>query len=171
MEKMETFLKEVGPYIVLILAVIMIKLYVVTPIKVNGTSMDSTLKNGDFMILNKLVYHFSNIKRFDIVVIKTPRETIIKRIIGLPGDTIEYKNSKLYVNGKVVKEEFIKEKTEDFNISELGYSKVPEDTYFVLGDNRDNSIDSRFLGFMRKDMILGRAKFTFFPFTRIGNKK
>jgi len=104
MRRAKEVIKEFWIYIVLIILIILIKAYIVTPVKVNGTSMIDTLHDSDIMILNKLTYRFNDIKRFDIVVIDDKEELIIKRVIGLPGEYIEYKNNKLYVNGKYIKE-------------------------------------------------------------------
>lgn len=163
--------KDYGLYVILLIAIILLKIFVVSFIVVNGTSMMDTLKNKDIMVLNKISYRFNEIKRFDIVVIKEKDEYIIKRIIGLPGEKIEYKDNKLYVNGKYIKEEFTHKKTDDFSIEELGTSKVNEGEYFVLGDNRGNSVDSRMIGFIPKKNILGKTSLTIFPFNRIGTKK
>ena len=164
-EKFKTLL----PYIIIIIAVLFIKAFIVTPIKVNGESMYPTLEESDIMILNKTAYYFNEPKRFDIVVVDMPDEYLIKRIIGLPGEHIEYKNNTLYVNGKVVKENFEHGKTADFNVEELGSTTVPEGSYLVLGDNRENSLDSRELGFMKEEQLLGRTSLIILPFSRIGS--
>ena len=164
-------LKELLPYIIIIFVVIFIKAFIVTPIKVNGESMMPTLHEKDIMILNKTAYYFNDPKRFDIVVIDLPDEYIIKRVIGLPEEEIEYKDNKLYVNGKVVKENIRNLQTKDFNIESLGSVKVPKDSYLVLGDNRNNSYDSRELGFIPKDKIIGKTSLTILPISRFGNKK
>ena len=164
-EKIKPFL----PYIIIIVVVLFIKAFIVTPIKVNGESMHPTLEEGDIMILNKTAYYFNEPKRFDIVVVDMPDEYLIKRVIGLPGEHIEYKDNTLYVNGKKVKENFKHGKTEDFNIKELGSDIVPEDSYLVMGDNRENSLDSRELGFMKIDQLLGRTSLIILPFNRIGS--
>ncbi len=164
-------LKELLPYIIIIFVVIFIKAFIVTPIKVNGESMMPTLHEKDIMLLNKTAYYFNDPKRFDIVVIDLPDEYIIKRVIGLPEEEIEYKDNKLYVNGKVVKENIKNLQTKDFNIESLGSVKVPKDSYLVLGDNRNNSYDSRELGFIPKDKIIGKTSLTILPISRFGNKK
>ncbi len=164
-------LKELLPYIIIIFVVIFIKAFIVTPIKVNGESMMPTLHEKDIMLLNKTAYYFNDPKRFDIVVIDLPDEYIIKRVIGLPEEEIEYKDNKLYVNGKVVKENIRNLQTKDFNIESLGSVKVPKDSYLVLGDNRNNSYDSRELGFIPKDKIIGKTSLTILPISRFGNKK
>ncbi len=167
---MKKYIKEIIPYIIVIILVLLIKTYLVSPIRVNGSSMHPTLKDGDIMILNKIHYLLTDIQRFDIVVIKTENSPIIKRIIGLPGDKIEYKNNELYVNNKKVIEEFLHTEIEDYNIEELGKVTVPKNNYFVLGDNRKNSMDSRFYGFIEKKNIQGRAKTIILPLKRFGNK-
>lgn len=163
--------KELIIYGSIILAVILIRTFIVTPVRVNGTSMYSTLKNGEIMILNKLDYKFNDIKRFDIVVVKTSDNKIIKRVIGLPGETLKYENNTLYIDGAEVKEPYLKEKTEDFNINELGYKKIPSDCYFVMGDNRNNSKDSRIIGCVNKKQIQGSTKLVLFPFKSMGIRK
>ena len=169
--KKKNWVKELLPYIIILILVIIIKQFVITPVMVDGTSMYPTLEDGDIMILNRLKYKFSDIKRFDIVVIHDHNTYIITRVIGLPGDKVEYINDKLYINGKKVKEKFSHALTEDYNIGSLGKTKVPKNQYFVVGDNRINSLDSRTIGFIPKDEILGHTSLTIIPFSRFGNKK
>ena len=164
-KKWKKFLKEYVPYLVVIILVILVKKFVVSPIKVNGESMMNTLHDGDIMILNIIGYRMDDLKRFDIVVVNTKREYIIKRVIGLPGETIEYRDNQLYVNGKKVKDSYASQETEDFKVT------VKKGHYFVLGDNRTNSLDSRYFGMFSKKDILGKTKLTIFPFNRVGNKK
>ena len=165
MGNIKNFLKEIIPYVVIIVVVILIKTYIFTPVIVNGDSMLNTLYDKDIMILNKIDIRLNGIDRFDIVVIQTAKTKIIKRVIGLPGETIEYKDNQLYVNGKKVKDEYGSDTTYDFD--EI---KIPDNMYFVLGDNRTDSVDSRILGPIAKDDILGHATFTIFPFNRFGSK-
>ena len=162
--KFQKFLKEYLPYVIIIILVLLMKKFIISPIKVNGESMMTTLHDGDVMILNIIGYRFSDIKRFDIVVVDEGNEYIIKRIIGLPSEKIEYKNNELYVNGKKVADNYGNGSTEDFSII------VPKNSYFVLGDNRNNSLDSRYFGSFSKEKILGKAKLTLFPFNRMGYK-
>ncbi len=164
-EKDGVSIKEIITYIVIIVIVILIKTYVVTPILVSGNSMDETLLNKDVLLLNKMAYYFNDIKRFDIVIVDNETDYIIKRVIGLPGEKIEFKDNKLYVDGKFVKENFYHDETDDFE------EVVPKGKYFVLGDNRDVSIDSRMLGSFPKNKILGRARLIIFPFNRFGKVK
>lgn len=171
---MKKFIKEVLPYIVIIIIVLLIKKFLFSPIRVIGPSMNHTLLDGDIMILDKISYRFNDIERFDIVVIKTNKTKIIKRVIGLPGDKIEYKDNKLCINGEYVKEDFLDKntKTYDFTLYDLtGYETIPEGYYFVMGDNREESSDSRIIGLISKKNIEGHAKYTIFPFRRFGSKK
>ena len=123
------------------------------------------------MILNKASYSFEKIKRFDIVVVSLENEKIIKRIIGLPGETVKYENNILYINNKRVEENFDHKRTEDFKTGELGIKKIPNDMYLVVGDNRTNSLDSRTIGYISKDRIVGKTSLTIFPLNRLGIKK
>lgn len=160
------YVKEIVPYILIIILVLLFKRFVVSPVNVIGTSMYDTLYDGDIMILNETAYYFNDIKRFDIVVVKAKDELIIKRVIGLPGEKIKYEKGKLYINGKYVKENFTHDGTDDFAEIEIGKNK-----YFVMGDNRDNSMDSRYFGAFDKKYIRGKTNLTVFPFKRFGNKK
>ena len=164
-DKTIKIVKEFLPYVIIIILVLLIKQFVFTNVMVHGDSMYPTLKNKDIMILNKISMKTSKIKRFDIVVIDAMDEKIIKRVIGLPGETVEYKDGKLYINDKVMKDEYAKSTTNDFEKVTLG-----KDEYFVLGDNRTVSIDSRRLGPIPKSDILGKAKLVIFPFNRFGIK-
>lgn len=181
----DTFL-DYMPYIIIIIFVVIIRTFIATPVKVNGPSMSPTLQNGDTMILYKLTKHIRGIKRFDIVVLKSDSGKLIKRVIGLPGDTIKYEivdnldgSSKgvLYVNGEETEEEFLSDvakiKTCTFTndiCSENGFT-VPEGEYYVMGDNRGNSKDSRMIGSIKKSDIMGTTNLIIFPFSRIGKAK
>lgn len=165
MDKMKSIIKEYAPYVITIILVLLVKKFVVSPIKVNGTSMMTTLHDGDIMILNIIGYRFEKINRFDIVVVDEGNEYLIKRVIGLPGEEIEYKDNQLYVNGKKIKENYGSQETEDFKV------KVKKNSYFVLGDNRTNSLDSRHFGAFQKNRIIGKTSLIIFPFNRFGEKK
>ncbi|EOL44471.1 signal peptidase I [Enterococcus caccae ATCC BAA-1240] len=156
----------------------LLRQFVFTPVVVKGHSMDPTLADGERVIALKN----TEIKRFDIVTFPAPDEpkkSYIKRVIGLPGDTVEYKGDVLYINGKEVKEPYLDEfKSEvtdgspltlDFTLSEVtGEKKVPEGEYFVMGDNRRNSKDGRMIGFINKKDISGDVKFVLWPLNRFG---
>jgi len=162
---MKNFIKELIPYVIIIVVVVLIRMFIVTPVQVDGNSMYPTLKDNEILLLKKYDQKY---KRFDIVVLNYNNSKLIKRIIGLPGEHIEYKDNKLYVNGKYVKERFKRNtETSDFEIDK----KIPEGYYFVMGDNRDNSTDSRMIGFISKNDLEGVSDIALFPFDRFGSVK
>lgn len=166
-------IKEISIYLLIIVMVILIRTFIITPVRVNGTSMDPTLKNGEIMILNKIKYNKNDIKRFDIVVVKMDKELLIKRVIGLPNEEVKYIDNKLYINNEYVEETFLNEDvyTTNFSLRDINLEKIPENCYLVLGDNREVSLDSRTFGCFSKDKILGSANLVLFPFTKLGYKK
>ncbi|OTP12133.1 signal peptidase I [Enterococcus sp. 10A9_DIV0425] len=149
--------------------------FLLIPVPVEGNSMENVLSQGDMVVMEK----FSTIKRFDVVVFQLTDGTIyIKRVIGLPGEAVSYENDQLTVDGKQVMEPYLKRNirsdhksapyTTDFTLEELtGDSKLPADSYFVLGDNRRISKDSRSFGTIPRDAILGKARFVYYPFDQI----
>ena len=168
----------IGSFIVAFIIVGGVYFFLGRPFTVSGASMYPTLHNGDRMVLSKV----GDIHRFDVVILKAPDENVeyIKRVIGMPGDTVEMKSGVLYINGKKVDQPFINTEAlakqtvfiDDFTLESLtGESKVPEGKYFVLGDNRGVSKDSRMIGFIDRSAIEGKAVFTIWPFGRIGGQK
>ncbi len=160
-------LKSLVPYFVIILIIILFKSFIITPVKVVGNSMIPTLDDGNIMLLDIISFKLKGADRFDIVVINQGKELIIKRVIGLPGDSIEYKDSQLYVNGKEVEDPFVTSYgfTQDLSV------KVPKDHYYVLGDNRHNSNDSRTYGPFHKSQIIGKTDLVLYPFNEFGLRK
>ncbi len=154
-------IKEVIPYIVIVVVVVLIRTFIITPVRVDGDSMKNTLKNGDILLLYKL----SSINRFDIIVLDEEKdnEKIIKRVIGMPGETIAIKKGKIYINDKVIDDEYAYGETSDYNNVTLR-----DNEYFILGDNRLISKDSRYFGPIKENEIKGKIVFRLFPFTKIG---
>lgn len=154
-------IKEVIPYVVIVVVVVLIRTFIITPVRVDGDSMKNTLKNGDILLLYKL----SSIDRFDIIVLDEEKdnEKIIKRVIGLPGETVAIKKGKIYINDKVIDDEYAYGQTSDYNKVTLR-----DDEYFILGDNRLISKDSRYFGPIKDNEIKGKIVFRLFPFTKIG---
>lgn len=170
------WIKALG--IAAILAIV-IRLFLFSPVIVDGPSMLPTLKDGDFLIVNKINYTIGDPERFDVVVFHaTESKDYIKRVIGLPGEHVSYKEDTLYINGEPLQESFIKKEadqtedtyTYDFSLEDLPgeLNKIPKDHVLVLGDNRKNSTDSRRLGVIHEDQLVGEAQFTLWPLDRIG---
>lgn len=163
--------KELIPYAIIILVVVLIRTFIMTPVRVNGESMSNYLEEGDILILNKMDKTY---ERFDIVVVNVNGTKIIKRIIGMPGETIAYKDCQLYINEKAV-DDYVKDcSTKDFSLSSLyGYLLIPNDYYFIMGDNRDNSSDSRDkrIGLVSKEQIEGTVSIRLYPFKKFGKLK
>lgn len=193
------FLKEWGPLILIFTAMILLRVFFWKPVVVEGHSMDPTLANGEHLI----ILTSTSIKRQDIVVAKEYDQTdgktknIVKRVIGLPGDTITFNDDVLKVNGKVVKEPYLADYQAQFKKDQLQSTykyntffqslarksiafttastgeanftvKVPEGQYYLLGDDRIVSQDSRKVGTFPKKDIVGEAKLRFWPLKRIG---
>lgn len=168
---MKKILKELYPYVVIVVVVVLFRTFIATPVRVDGTSMDSTLKNGEILILNKLDRSY---ERFDVVVVDVEvdgnKSKLVKRIIGLPGESIEYKDNQLYINGEVIKD-VAPSRTNDFSLKEIyNIDKLPDDCYFVMGDNRKYSRDSRdyTVGIIKKEDIVGTTTLRIFPLNKIG---
>lgn len=161
------FLIDSSKYILIIGLVLLIGIFVISFQQVVGPSMKGTFEEKDVVMVSKLIYHFREPKRGEVVTLSKKEKVMIKRIIGLPGETISFKDHQLYVNGKAYKDEYANTPTADFELSTLGVDKIPEGYYFVLGDNRENSDDSRTYGLISKDEIIGRVFIRVFPFTKI----
>lgn len=168
-EKNKGIIKDILSYVLIIIIVITIRVFIFDPVRVDGPSMDTTLTNGEIIILNKIEYRKTDIKRYDIVVINVDGKKIIKRIIGLPNEVVEIKNNNVFINGEIIDNSFASTKTEDFSLSDIGLKKIPGDSYFVLGDNREVSMDSRYseVGTIKKEQIIGKASIIVWPLNKI----
>ncbi len=136
---------------------------------VDGQSMEPTLHDGERLFVNKFIYRFKEPQRGDIIVFTpsgAPDKKYIKRVIGLPGDTIYIRDGKTYLNGEPLEEEYINEKM----LGNFGPYQVPEKSVFVMGDNRNHSADSRFpgiVGYVNYDSISGKAFWVYWPITKM----
>jgi len=147
---------------------VMIYLFIMSPQEVSGHSMEPNFQNGDYILTNKLTFKLHDPKRGDIVIFKSPKDKnvdYIKRVIGLPGETVMLKEQHFYINGKMLEERY------DYNKPVYGQSflqedveiTVPEDHYFVVGDNRPGSSDSREFGPVSKFDFIGQAFLRYWP--------
>jgi signal peptidase I len=171
----ENSLVEAGKTIVasLILA-FGIRWFVAEPRYIPSESMVPTLEVNDRLMVEKISYLFNPPHRGDIIVFwpteglrqRSPetKDAFIKRVVGVPGDKVEIRNGIVYINDEPLREEYILEKPNE----DWGPQVVPPDSYFVMGDNRNNSFDSRFWGFVPRENIIGRAAFRFWPVNRVG---
>lgn len=159
--KKKAVIKEIVFYASVIVIALLIRYFVGGTMFVQGDSMEGTFQNNDVVVEEKVSYYFSEPKYGDVVIVNdviNPFEVngkekkLIKRVIGVPGDTIEVKNGVLLLNGEKVNEPYIKEKMEQ----DFDKITVKKGTYFVMGDNRNNSLDSRILGSIPKEKIDGR---------------
>lgn len=181
-QKKRTFAQELLStllYIIVITGIFVgIRTFLFAPVSVEGDSMNPTLLHEDRLLLNKV----GGVERFDIVVFPSPEDPstqFIKRVIGLPGDKIEYRDQMLYLNGEEVEENYVDLSEEtaeaaefynsDFTLASLeGVEIVPEGSLFVLGDNRVNSKDSRAFGFIDSESVTGSTSIRIWPLDRLG---
>lgn len=156
--------------IVFVLAIfILLGVFVAQPVVVEGTSMLSEIHDGERLIVNKLVYYkiqgysWGHLERGDIVVFwypKNPEKSYVKRIIGLPGETVEMRNGVVYINGEEMREDYLDPKHNQ-TPGNFSLKEVPDHHYFVMGDNRDNSSDSRIWGAVPEKYIYGKVFFRY----------
>ncbi|MFA5025248.1 MAG: signal peptidase I [Candidatus Shapirobacteria bacterium] len=174
------FILEFVQSIVLALSVfVLLYLFVAQPNQVKGSSMEPNFTDGEYLLTDKITYQFATPQRGDVVVFKAPSTEAcaedeceyIKRVIGLPGDTVMVQESKVYLNGKLLEQKFL---PDDYVTSPGAFCQegltvsVPEGQYLVFGDNRGHSRDGREFGPIKKDLILGRAFFKYWPINAAG---
>lgn len=159
----KAFLKEALITLGLALVIYFLLQFVVQFKPVSGSSMEPTFaEKGDRVIISRVLYLFHEPERGDIITFKPPFKSsrdYIKRVIGLPGETVEIKKGKVYIDGQLLDEPYI---IESFTYSEEAVT-IPEDFYYVLGDNRDNSSDSHIWGMLPKENIVGKVWFCYWP--------
>ncbi|MDT2743508.1 signal peptidase I [Enterococcus asini] len=170
-ERLDLFWLGVKYLVVAVAIAVVVRGFLLIPVPVVGNSMENSLHQGDMVVMERM----TKIKRFDVVVFRlSSGTTYIKRVIGMPGDTLRYEDDQLYINDKPVAEPFLKELlaedhsendfTNDFSLTELtGEQKLGKNSYFVLGDNRRTSKDSRSFGAIQGENIIGKARFVYYP--------
>ena len=147
-----------------VVVALLIRWFIVELYVVDGPSMQPTLQDGERLVVNKFIYHWREPMRGEVIIFRYPRDhtrDFIKRVIAIGGDTIEIKDGHVYVNDALINEDYIAEKTR----TEYPKQTVPEGTIFVCGDNRRNSLDSRFpdVGFVPLELVKGKAALIFWP--------
>lgn len=177
----KTILRELFDYLKLIIfvivAVLVINNFVIVNALIPSESMENTIMTGDRLFGNRLAYNFGEPARGDIIIFKYPideKQLFIKRLIGLPGDEVKIEAGKIYINGSEtpVDEPYLREAPDLLmKVNEDATYQVPEGSYFMMGDNRNHSSDSRVWGFVSDDLILGKAVFRYFPFSEMGTIK
>lgn len=166
MKKQKSFLRDLLEVIVAsVVLFLLLNNFVADAREIPSPSMVPTINVGDRLMVEKVSLHFTDIKRGDIVVFAPPpninvKDDLIKRVIGLPGDEVKIRNRVVYINNIPLNEPYITDKPRQ----DFGPVKVPPSRYFMMGDNRNNSYDSRFWGTVARDKIKGKAVFIFFPF-------
>lgn len=151
---------------------ILIILFLYQPVRVEGTSMLPRLEDHDRLFINKFVYHITSIEHGDVVVFHYPRDpekSYIKRVIALPGDQLRIDHGQVWVNGKALAENYVPEMYRDMR--SYAETVIPDDCYFVMGDHRSISSDSREFGVVGRDLIYGKAVFVYWPARDVGEVK
>jgi signal peptidase I len=163
---MRQYIRDILITIVIAVVIFLGLRFTIGTFEVYGTSMVPNILPSDWIMADKVSYHFREPERGEVIILNSPQQAekdLIKRIIGLPGDTVEIKDSKVFINDVAINEPYIKEPMN----SDYGKHTIPPDSYFVLGDNRNISADSRTGWFLPRDDIIGRAMIIYWPFSRM----
>ena len=164
MKKHSHLAREIVETIALTLIIFIVIRFAIQSYRVSGTSMQPGLQNDEYVVVNKLAYLFHAPERGDVIVFHYPLDTskdFIKRVIGLPGDTVTYDSTTVHVDGTLLTEPYISQAANPEGKTLV----VPQDDYFVMGDNRPASDDSRDWGFVPKDDLVGKAVMVYWPFS------
>jgi len=153
---------------------VMVYLFIMSPQEISGKSMEPNFHNGEYILTNKVEYKFRDPVRGDVVIFKSPSNKdidYIKRVIGLPGETVSIISGKIHVNGREISEIYLPENRLTYGgrfLDDNMTISVPDGRYFVLGDNRPHSSDSRDFGPIAKEEFIGKALLKYWPFTELG---
>jgi signal peptidase I, bacterial type len=168
-------IREWAVAIIIAIAVIaVIRIFLFVSFSVDGLSMDPTLEDGDRVVVNKFIYDLTDIEQDDVIVFNSGEDSAyVKRVMGVPGDTVEMIDRTVYLNGEPLQEDYVVHQGEsymdNFTLSDLGVEgdTIPEGHYLVLGDNRPISRDSRDFGLITEDAIIGEVQLRFWPLNEI----
>lgn len=173
-ERKESTIGEILRFALIALAIVIpIRFFVAQPFIVSGQSMEPTFHNGEYLIVDQVTYRLEPPLRGDVIIFKYPKDPskyFIKRVIGMPGDTVSIEGNVITVfnvvhpDGVVLSEPYVAEMSPNTSVTEV----LGEDEYFVMGDNRDNSSDSRMWGVLQGNLIVGRALLRLFPIDEAG---
>src|SRR3990172_11342770 len=173
------FLDIIETVVIALSIFLIVYLFIMQPHQVNGNSMMPNFKDGEYLMTDKISYLRGQPKRGDVIVFHSPPEAncpsgtncdFIKRVIGLPGETVEIRDSSIYIDGQKLDKPYLPADTVTISgqFTSTGLLTIPQNQYFVMGDNRSHSSDSRAWGFITKEEIVGKAFFRYFPFSRLG---
>lgn len=173
--KFKDSLIELIQFVAIVASILMIvRVFIAEPHKVSGNSMVPNFHDKDYIITNKLAARFSQPVRGEVIILKNPRnpekEVFIKRVVGLPGETLKLSNGRVYINGNLLEEPYLTpdvQTTGESVLKEGDEITIPADNYFVLGDNRRNSSDSRDFGLLKKELIIGQAYLRYWPLDKM----
>lgn len=177
MKKFFAFIWEITKMVVISLAIIIpVRYFLIQPFYVKGASMEPNFHDHEYLIIDELTYRFNQPQRGDTVVFRypqNPQEYFIKRVIGLPGETVEFNDGHVYIynnehqDGFELSEPYLNPDLKTFTANQARID-VPNDSYYVLGDNRNASKDSRVFGPVKRDLVIGRVFFRGWPLSKIG---
>jgi signal peptidase I len=170
-EDLENWWSTVRAFDIILIIGLVIRLFIVQPFIVDGISMENNFHNREAILVDKISYHFRTPIRGEVVIFiapKSPSDDYIKRMIGLPGDKVKIVDGKVYVNGNLLNESFLTPGNQTPVDVEMTETTIPANNYFVLGDNRPRSSDSRDWGMLPKEDMIGRAVLAVYPFNMFG---
>jgi signal peptidase I len=175
LNKLGSFILELLQVVIFAVSIFLfIYLLILQPHKIKGASMEPNFFDGEYLLTDKASYRIGQPARGDVVVFKAPptyNDEFIKRIIGLPGEEVSINDGKILINGRELEEDYLADGSRVMpgRVLQEGQSiTVPQDSYFVLGDNRDHSLDSRNIGTVERQYITGRAWFIYWPVSKVG---
>lgn len=170
MKAIKNFFEFIKEPLLAVLAALLISQFLVSHTKIPSGSMEHTIETGDHLIVNRIPMYYRDPVKGEIVVFRKDDENLIKRVVGEPGDIITIDNGKLVVNGDTVEEEpYVQGQTMELAYSDIVFPYVvPENEYFVMGDNRQNSQDSRYFGSIHREQIFAKGGLRIYPFNTVG---